>query len=132
MSHTDKYLKYKNKYLEIKNQVGGDDKPLLLPSTPIHSFFQALILFFRNYDKEIKYFTLLKGVKINTSSLNSENTETGINNFAQKIANKYLISITIFDIVTERTSIIVPEVKYQSEFIVELIKNAHGIYSLKV
>ena len=42
MSHTEpKYLKYKNKYLELKNQVGGRFKydDLKLPPTTIISFF---------------------------------------------------------------------------------------------
>lgn len=40
MSHTDKYLKYKSKYLELKNYVGGNDTDSLnLPDDLLHSFF---------------------------------------------------------------------------------------------
>ena len=94
MSHTDKYLKYKNKYLELKNQVGGNDTDSLnLPDDLLHSFFKAILLFLNTIsERTVKYFHLLQILEINQTYLNMHHLEQ-IDNFAQKIADRYNLQI---------------------------------------
>jgi len=94
MSHTDKYLKYKNKYLELKNQVGGyDTDSLNLPDGLLHSFFKAMLLFLNTIlEKTVKYFQLLKIAGIKQTYF-TQNFLTDINNVAQKIADYYKLRI---------------------------------------
>ena len=94
MSHTDKYLKYKNKYLELKNQVGGyDTDSLNLPDDLVHSFFKAMLLFLNTIlENKVKYFQLLKiAGKIRTYPDMSDLEQ--IDNFAKNIAKHYNLQI---------------------------------------
>jgi hypothetical protein len=38
-----KYLKYKNKYLNLKNQIGGNQQKIITDETKINTFFKALL-----------------------------------------------------------------------------------------
>jgi len=93
MSHTDKYLKYKNKYLELKNQVGGGNiADLKLPSTKTISWFTSILKFLNNYKfPEVTYYVLLEDVSHNSTFLDDDITK--LRQFAQTIANKYKINI---------------------------------------
>jgi hypothetical protein len=94
MSHTDKYLKYKNKYLELKKQVGGGDTDSLnIPDDLLHSFFKAMLLFLNTISKKtVKYFHLLEIAGIKQTYF-TQNFLTDINNVAQNIADYYKLRI---------------------------------------
>ena len=93
MSHTDKYLKYKNKYLELKNQVGGGNiADLNLPPTPTISWFTSILKFLNNYKfPDVTYYALLEDVSHKQTYL--DNNIDKLPTFAQIIANKYQINI---------------------------------------
>jgi hypothetical protein len=96
MSHTDKYLKYKNKYLELKNQVGGyDTDSLNLPNDLLHSFFKAMLLFLNTIsEKTVKYFHLLEITGIQETNLTNKNLDQiDVDNVAKKIAEHYKLQI---------------------------------------
>ena len=43
MSFNNKYLKYKNKYLNLKKQIGGNGQKIITDETKINTFFKALL-----------------------------------------------------------------------------------------
>jgi hypothetical protein len=43
MSFNNKYLKYKNKYLNLKKQIGGNQQKIITDKTKINTFFKALL-----------------------------------------------------------------------------------------
>jgi hypothetical protein len=92
MSHVDKYLKYKNKYLEIKNQVGGSIADLDLPPTKTISWFTSILKFLNNYKfPELKYYVLLEDVGKRKTYV--DNDTRNLIEIAQMIADKYSINI---------------------------------------
>ena len=97
MSHTEpKYLKYKSKYLELKNQVGGRFKydDLKLPPTTIISFFEAILKFLNNYKfPEVTYYKLLENVGIKSTAINLDTDDETLFFYASTIANLYNIDI---------------------------------------
>jgi hypothetical protein len=96
MSHTDKYLKYKNKYLELKNQVGGyniADLNLPYDTDTRTSWFTSILKFLNNYNQpNLTYYELLDKAGVKRTNLNLPDFES-INTYGQKIANEYNIII---------------------------------------
>ena len=104
MSHTDKYLKYKNKYLEIKNQVGGggdEFTKLNARKASWYSFFIAILLFLNNYKKDFTHdvtiFSLLETAGIKTTYIPKSTLNDNIDIYATKIAIKYNIHIYVYE-----------------------------------
>jgi hypothetical protein len=93
MSHTDKYLKYKNKYLELKNQVGGYNiADLNLRLDTITSWFTSILKFLNNYKyPNLTYYELLDKAGVKGTNLNIDFEPLDI--YAQRIANEYNIII---------------------------------------
>jgi hypothetical protein len=130
MSYTDKYLKYKNKYLELKNQVGGNIADLNLPKTPAYSFLEAIALFLKNYIEGETYFKILKNLGI-TSTVLPSNANTQIDTYAQQIIKHYNIRISIMIEGTGKVSQIYKDPPL-IQFSVLLKKSCNNLYTLMV
>ena len=131
MSYKNQYSKYKSKYLELKNQVGGRFKydDLKLPITTMNSFFEAILKFLNNYKfPELTYYELLENAGVKSTILNTDNADEQLLLYAQQITNFYNINIVYYNSKRELKTI---RSTPQSQFYVELTYNFRDTYSLK-